>query len=543
MALDPDEFRKLFAENSLVEWKESISQKKVSEAVVAFSNATGGVIQIGVADDGRIVGRRLDPSNEVQIHQIFQTIINPGRYSLSELVVGDKTVIVISVEQRHEGFAQLPNGQILVRRGKSNVGLFGQDLVQFIGDRALTRFEAVPQPIALSDADPQLVTEIARAHGWGESSEIEERFIEAGLCEGGDRGVVHLTVAGAMYLLGDASHWLGKAHVEVFRFPGTESEGFDKRTEIIGPLHRQVETATQNVVAELGVDQVVIGSYRYELPKLPTIVIREAIANAVAHRSYETNTVPIRVSVYKDAVIIQSPGGLPEPVTEQNIRETQSARNPDMIRILRRLNLAEDAGLGVDRMQDAMRAEMLETPRFQNVDYAVRVTLPLTGTVHPRERAWVRELERRGEIATPDRVVLVHAARGEVLTNAAVRSILSVDSVEARQVLQRLCDNGFLQRTGERGGTLYRLAQGLNVPAGLRLTRSELKDVVCSHAVAGRQITNTTVRGVTSLPREEVKGLLRELVEEGRLVLIGEKRGAHYKTPEAAASEQLELDE
>jgi ATP-dependent DNA helicase RecG len=283
---------------------------------------------------------------------------------------------------------------------------------------------------------------------------------------------------------------------------------------------------------------VVLGTFRHELPRLPELVVREAIANAVAHRSYENNRTSIRISIFPDQVVILSPGGFPEPVTEQNIRDTTAARNPTIIKILRSLRLAEDAGLGVDRMQDAMKAEMLDPPRFHETDVAVEVTLRLTGTVAPRERAWVREQERRGEILPGDRIVLVHAARGEVLTNARVRELLSVDSVDARQILQRLRSAGFLRQTGERGGSQYLLEEGLMPPAGLRLTRSELKQMVVQAASDG-PITNAVVRDMTGLGREEVKQLLRELIEEEALVLTGAGRGAHYVLP--GASPQLAL--
>ena len=70
------------------------------------------------------------------------------------------------------------------------------------------------------------------------------------------------------------------------------------------------------------------------------------------------------VELRPSAVVVSSPGGLPEPVTVENIRETTAARNLVVIRVLRALGLAEDVGRGVDVMQDTMAAEMLEPPRF-----------------------------------------------------------------------------------------------------------------------------------------------------------------------------------
>ena len=75
MALDDDaQFRAQFAESELVEWKEGLSGKKLQEAIVAFSNAQGGVIQIGVRNDGSIAGRPLDNNTEMTLHNIINGV-------------------------------------------------------------------------------------------------------------------------------------------------------------------------------------------------------------------------------------------------------------------------------------------------------------------------------------------------------------------------------------------------------------------------------------------------------------------------------------
>lgn len=77
-------------------------------------------------------------------------------------------------------------------------------------------------------------------------------------------------------------------------------------------------------------------------------------------------------------------------------------------------------------------------------------------------------------------------------------------------------------------------------PAGLRLTRLELKQLVLDLAESG-PIANSSIRESTGLPREGVKQLLRELVEEGQLVLIGERRGARYVLSSSDELRQLPL--
>jgi ATP-dependent DNA helicase RecG len=402
--------------------------------------------------------------------------------------------------------------------------LFGAELARFVNERSLNRFEETDARVSLELADPELVAELATAFGW--TYDIPERLAEHGLALRGDGR--QLTVAGALYLLGDPADQLGKAFVEILRFPQAGSE-YDRRLEVRGPLHRQLQRAVDEIMSELGTELVVLGVRRYELPRVPTVVIREAVANALAHRSYETAGTATRIELYPHVVRITSPGGLPEPVTVDNIRETQAARNYRVITVLRRFGLAEDAGRGVDVMVDSMLEEMLEPPIFEDSGASVIVELPIRSAVTPAERAWVREVETRGLIAPGDRLPLVHAARGERLTNGRVRELTGAHTDEARRALQRLRDAGFLVQHGTRGGAGYTLNESLAPPAGLRLTRHALKDVILQLATNdGPPLTNGRVRERTGLDRAEALRLLDELVSEGSLERLGTRRGTRY---------------
>jgi ATP-dependent DNA helicase RecG len=519
------EFAEAFpSESEFVERKSGFNRTGVQEAAVAFSNADGGVILIGVDDAGAIVGRELTPGVLDDIHTAIREARDPGRYSVHELTVDRKSVVVLSVARRVEGFSQTSSGRVLIRRGTMKTALFGAELARFINERSLQRFEETEAPVTLDDADSDLVSELAAAFGW--SREVPERLAEHGLLLGDGRN--RLTIAGALYLLPDPAEQLGKTFIEILRFPA-EGADYDRRLEIRGPLHRQLQRAVDEVMSELGSELVVLGVRRYDLPRLPQVVLREAIANALAHRSYEMQGTSIRIELYPHAVRVISPGGLPEPVTVENIRETQAARNYRVITVLRRLGLAEDAGRGVDVMVDSMLEEMLEPPLFEDSGHSVSVTLPIRSAVTPTERAWVREVETRGLIEPGDRILLVHAARGERLTNARVRELVGIDAHEARRALQRLRDADFLVQHGYRGGATYTLNESLAPPAGLRLTRQALKELILQLATDdGPPLTNARVRERTGLDRAEALRLLDELVSDGLLERVGTRRGTRY---------------
>lgn len=525
LTMTAGEFGRQFpAEGHLLEFKQGTPETKIREAVAAFSNSEGGVLLIGVRDDGFVQGITIDGDALARVHRMIAGVRDSGRYELRELLVDGRSVMVLSVSRRRQGFAQMQDGRVLVRRGAMNTALLGNDLARFVSERALNRFESTALPTSIVSADPELVELIRTRYGWSQD-DLPSRLREVGMLDHNEADE-RLTVAGALYLLPRPADILGKAFIEVFRYRNA-SDTYDRRFEIDGPIDQQVEQATRALMDELGADVVVLGVRRHDLPRVPESVLREAVANAVAHRSYEISGQPVRIEIRPDRVVIRSPGGLPEPVTLANMREQNAARNVDVIRTLRRFRLAEDAGLGVDAMQDGMEAAMLERPEFHADHSHVEVVLRIGSTVAPQERAWLAEIEQRGDIRTSDKLILLRAARGELLTNGSIRDLLGIDSVDARASLQRLRGLGYLIQTGSRGGATYALAADLGPPAGLRLDHGELLDVVIAMA-RERSVTNEAVRERTGLDRAQVLALLKELVEAGTLERHGQRRGTRY---------------
>jgi ATP-dependent DNA helicase RecG len=511
-------------ESETVEFKTGTGSTPLGEAAVALSNTNGGIIFVGVSDNGTVRGRPLDQGVAEQVNEALLSCHDIGRYEVLSVRVGDVDITAIRIAKRSEGFAQTSNGRVLVRRGPRNHALLGTELFSFISSRSFQRFETVESRSTLEDIDPDLLSQVGGNRGWSlTDAHLADRLQERGLLKNGV-----LTIAGALLLTHPRDSMdLRKCVVEVRRYRG-EGVNYDRRTVFDGPLQQQVLDASRYISDELGTDLIVSGVYRYDLPRLPVVVIREAIANAVAHRSYETDRAATIVEIREDSVIVRSPGSLPEPVTVETMRVAQSARNPIIIDILRSLALAEDAGRGVDVMQDSMRDALLDAPVFDDDGAFVTVTLPMRGPITERERGWVSELERSRELQPHERLLMIHAARGEELTNSGAREYLgTTDPAEARAVLQSLRDRHLLRQTGQRGAARYSLHPDLSSPAAYRVSQEELQDMVVE-AAADREVVNADVRRLTGLTALEATRLLNQLVEDGRLERRGERRGSRY---------------
>lgn len=533
-------------ETERVELKTGAGGKPLQEAMVAFSNTEGGVIFLGVDDKRQILGRVLDQGTDDQIHRAASDAHNVGRYRVRQILVGDMPVVAVEVGRREDGIAQTSDGRILVRRGARNQPLIGDDVWRLASSRSLKRFEQSPSHVGREHISDDLLSRLGNVFRWSVGSvDLDDRLRERGLLlESGE-----LTVAGALVLTDPQKTLIVSKLVVEIRWYDDAGPDFRRRHTVAGSLPDQVSGAAQMIIDDLGSDVVVAGIHRRELPRLPPVVVREAIANAVAHRSYERDRTAIVVEIRPDRVVVTSPGALPDSVSVETLRDAQAARNPSVIAVLRQFGLTEDAGRGIDVMQDLMRDEMLDPPVFEEVGESVRVTLPIASPVTPQERAWLKDLEERGTLERLDRLLLVHAARREPvgqlewrsgqlheigettmphrLTNGEARKIAGVDREEAGAALRRLRDRGFLTQHGQRGGAYYLLDRDLIRGSAHGMTDEEIEQLVLD-AADGRAIRNEHVRKLTGLDSPAAGALLRRLAERGLLERRGEKRGTEY---------------
>jgi ATP-dependent DNA helicase RecG len=114
--------------------------------------------------------------------------------------------------------------------------------------------------------------------------------------------------------------------------------------ESIAAVEQTIELANRVFHAQSGA--LAVGQLR----GLPSTAVREAIANAVAHRDWHIPE-PIVLEHVGDSLVVQSPGGFVEGVDVDRLLTTPPrSRNRALAELLRALRIAEREGIGVDRM-------------------------------------------------------------------------------------------------------------------------------------------------------------------------------------------------
>ena len=192
-----------------------------------------------------------------------------------------------------------------------------------------------------------------------------------GLLDGEDR----MTYAGAWLLARDIRRFTTSAHVSCALFMGTEKVRILDRRDFHGDLPTMIDDAVAWILTKINVEFIIRHVRREERPELPEEALREAVANAVAHRDYRS-TANVQVYVFKDRIEIVSPGGLPAGMTEADLGAKSMPRNPLLFGMLYRMDAVENIGSGIKRIRDLCREHAVAEPVIDVSEHWVTVTFP-----------------------------------------------------------------------------------------------------------------------------------------------------------------------
>jgi len=191
-------------------------------------------------------------------------------------------------------------------------------------------------------------------------------------------------------------------------------------------------------------------------PVLSRKVIREALANAVMHRSYQDHS-PIQIIRYSNRIEILNPGYSLKDMASLGTPGSR-LRNPAIAAVLHELNWAETKGSGIRTMRRMAGEAGLPLPEFASdrQKNEFKVTLFLHHLLTEEDYAWLKALA--GEGLTGDEAkALIYARETGVVDNTACRDFSGLDTLQASSLLRRLRDRGLLEKQGAGSRTHYTL--------------------------------------------------------------------------------------
>ena len=335
---------------------------------------------------------------------------------------------------------------------------------------AASTFESTVLPqISVDQLDRDLVIQYNRAISSNTAEKIfrspAETLHARGLAVADASGKKFHPTAGALLLFGPRP---------ADRFPQCEilADAYDDihvsgkpkgQTTINGPIPRALELALSFVDQHTFHPHRVVGLNNVRLNEYPTAALREALVNAVAHRSYEDSSRKTFLRVLKDRVEISSPGYPPKPLTLARLRRggyRPCSRNPLIAQTLAAMAVMEQRGSGFARMREAMLNHGLAEPQIEQQEGFFVVTLPgpngdydrirtpqdVSGPVTPAIEAALNDRQKK---------ILRHVQKTGSVTSGWCRKSFGVALLTVQRDLAGLADLGLVERKGKGRGARY----------------------------------------------------------------------------------------
>jgi len=267
------------------------------------------------------------------------------------------------------------------------------------------------------------------------------------------------------------------------------------------------------------------GLFVYDVPTFNERATREALLNAVSHRSYRDGRSTFVVQ-YQDRLVIKSPGGLPYGITIDNIIDKQYPRNRRIAETFSKCGLVERSGQGMNLIYETSIKESKAMPDFTGTDDN-EVCLTLNGLVlNPVMLRLINKVsaETLSSFSTKDFFVLDYLTRGNKLpANLYVNANRMVDLglVEKIGKSRYILSRKYYVIAGKPGEYTRRV--GLDKDANIQLLLKHIKD----QKKVGTPLSELQ-QVLPALSRGQIQVLIRNLVREDKIYHIGERRAAKW---------------
>lgn len=478
---------------NLLDEQESIEAKRAGdvgksllETVCAFANEPGlggGWLLLGVVREDQALFPAYDVEGIEQPEklgadiatQCRNTFNQPVRVDIATELINGKSVMVVRVPEaqpqdkpiffKAQG---LPRGAFR-RISSTDQHCTDDDLAVFYQGRQHESFDStLVADATLDDLLPEAIADYRQSRTEANPDAEELRWSDEDLLQSlgcirrNPQGAWQPTVAGLM-LFGKPvalRRCFPMMRADYIRVPGREWVPHpDRRFDTIDlrdPLLRLVRRAQAAILDDLpkGFALEEGDLQRQDKPAIPLRVIREALVNALMHRSYRSHS-PVQIIRYANRLEIRNPGFSLK--SQDHLGEPGSQlRNPKIAAALYDTRLAETKGSGIRVMRESMEQAGLTPPLFEsdrgNDQFVARYFFH--HFLGDDDIAWLAQFKDL-HLSEDEAKALIVVREAGAIDNASYRVLTRLDALSASQSLRRLRDAGLLAQKGRGSATYY----------------------------------------------------------------------------------------
>ena len=320
--------------------------RDLTDEMVAFANANGGVLLCGVSDSGELQGMSSKQAAALsqQLAEVSTDAVKPPlRIDVHHRELDGKVFVLVEVPRGN--FVHERAGQAYLRVGATKRLMELDERMRLAQGRAQSRYlwfdqQAVPHT-GFETLLERLWEPLISAAG---GDNPRRALMNLRLLTSDEADVDRATVAGVLLCTDSPQEWLPQATIMATMYRGKDrASGQLDAQEIQGPLSVQIADAMKFVARNMRVAARKTPA-REDMPQYSLAAVFEAVVNAVVHRDYSMSARRIRLSMFKNRLEIDSPGSLPNGMTIEGMDSSQSARNGVLASVFGRISVGEIPG-------------------------------------------------------------------------------------------------------------------------------------------------------------------------------------------------------
>ena len=432
-------------ESERIEYKSQMLEDLYKE-VIAFANTDGGVIYIGIDNEGNLTG--IDDVDETytRLTNGIRDAIAPDVTMFVRYVLQDNKVIRIEVgEGSYKPYYLKAKGikptGVYVRQGASSVQASPDQIRRMIKESDGDNYEdsrSLDQDLTFSAAE----TAFQR---YGVEFSIEKYRV---------LGITQNDIFTNLALL-LSDQCLHTTKIAVFKDEFCTE--FRDSKEFGGSVFKQFEDSVTYLALCNRTASTIKGVVRTDKKDYPEEAIREALLNAIVHRDYSfSGSIIINVNDSKMEFI--SLGGLLPGLSTEDIRiGVSQPRNKKLAKVFHRLRLIESYGTGIRRIFKLYENCPIQ-PVIEVTANAFKIVLPnmnACGAVAER----VPEAAEKAPVAiTPQmKTVLDYLAEYGEMTDEDLQELLNIKKTRAYLLARQMNENGLIDIIGRGAAKKYKL--------------------------------------------------------------------------------------
>ncbi len=382
-------------ENEWIEFKvNNYEPQLIGEYISALSNAAAlhgkesGYLVYGVKDGTHeIKGTKFKPYEtkvgEQELENWIATQLEPHiDFKIFELKYKEEDIVIFKIDPTHNIPVKFKNIEyIRVGSYKKKLSEFPEKERKIWGKSAKKEFEI---DIALKDVSDDEVLKLLDYPGYFDLMKLNlptnkeaiiEKFIEEKLIVKTHNGY-NITNLGAILFAKNLNSFdkLSRKAVRVILYKGkgrleTVKEHLVTKGYAIG-----FEGLIEYVNNILPINEEIGKAFRKEVRMYPEIAIRELVANAIIHQDFSEKGTGPMIEIFEDRVEITNPGK-PLIDTLRFVDHSPQSRNEKLAYFMRRVNICEERGSGIDKVVNATEIYQLPPPNFKEENNFFRVVL------------------------------------------------------------------------------------------------------------------------------------------------------------------------